>query len=61
MKEGNGKSTLKTVAGRSLTVSIKGKKVTVTDEKGGMVYLTIKDVNQSNGVIHVIDHVLLTK
>ena len=36
-----------------------GSKLAIKDEKGGIAYITIKDVNQSNGVIHVIDHVLL--
>jgi len=39
---------------------MKGKKVIVVDEKGGKVYVTLKDVHQSNGVFHV-DHVLLPK
>ncbi|MEO6549645.1 MAG: fasciclin domain-containing protein [Ferruginibacter sp.] len=59
IKAGNGKATVKTVAGEDLTLSMKGKKVAITDEKGGIAYVTIADVNQSNGVIHVIDHVLL--
>lgn len=61
IKEGNGTATLTTVAGGKLTASMKGKKVIIKDEKGGMAYVTIADVNQSNGVIHVIDHVLLPK
>ena len=40
---------------------MKGKKIAIKDENGGVAYVTIKDVNQSNGVIHVIDHVLLPK
>ena len=59
IKEGNGKATVKTVAGSDLTLSMKGSKVAITDKKGGVSYVTIKNVNQSNGVIHVIDHVLL--
>ena len=59
IKAGNGKATLKTVSGGTLTAMIKGGKVALKDEKGGVAYVTIKDVNQSNGVIHVIDHVLL--
>ncbi len=59
IKAGNGTATLKTVAGGTLSVMMKGKKIAVQDEKGGVAYVTIKDVNQSNGVIHVIDHVLL--
>lgn len=59
IKAGNGKATLKTVAGGSLTATQKGKKIMLTDEKGGMSTVTIPDVNQSNGVIHVIDTVLM--
>jgi uncharacterized surface protein with fasciclin (FAS1) repeats len=40
---------------------MKGSMVAIMDESGGTAYVTIKDVNQSNGVIHVIDHVLLPK
>jgi len=61
IKAGNGNATVKTVAGGNLIVSMEGKKIAIQDEKGGMAYVTIKDVNQSNGVIHVIDHVLLPK
>lgn len=61
IKDGNGVATLTTVAGGKLTASLKGKKVAIKDEKGGVAYVTIADVNQSNGVIHVIDHVLLPK
>ncbi|MFD2569923.1 fasciclin domain-containing protein [Spirosoma soli] len=59
IKEGNGKATLKTVAGGELTATLKGKNVVITDAKGGTATVTIPDVNQSNGVIHVIDSVLL--
>jgi uncharacterized surface protein with fasciclin (FAS1) repeats len=58
---GKGKAVVKTVAGGNLTLSLKGKMVAIMDENGGTAYVTIKDVNQSNGVIHVIDHVLLPK
>jgi uncharacterized surface protein with fasciclin (FAS1) repeats len=61
IKAGNGLATLKTVAGGMLTLSMEGKKLAIKDEKGGTAYVTIKDVNQSNGVIHVVDHVLLPK
>ncbi len=61
IKAGNGSAMIKTVAGGMLTVSMEGKKLAIKDEKGGTAYVTIKDVNQSNGVIHVIDHVLLPK
>jgi uncharacterized surface protein with fasciclin (FAS1) repeats len=58
---GNGKATMKTVSGGTLTAWKKGKKLYITDEKGGMSEVTIADVNQSNGVIHVVDAVLLPK
>lgn len=61
IKVGNGMAELKTVAGKSLWIMMEGKKIAIKDENGGMAYVTIKDVNQSNGVIHVIDHVLLPK
>lgn len=61
IKEGKGTTTLKTVAGGTLTAMMKGDKIVIKDEKGGVAVITIKDVNQSNGVIHVIDHVLLPK
>jgi uncharacterized surface protein with fasciclin (FAS1) repeats len=59
--DGGGKAMLKTVAGGSLTAMMKGKKVELMDEKGGTSTVTIADVNQSNGVIHVIDTVLMPK
>ena len=61
IKAGNGKATLKTVQGGILTASLRGKNVILTDEKGGMAKVTIANVNQSNGVIHVIDTVLMPK
>lgn len=59
IKEGNGTATLKTVAGGTLSAMMKGNKIVLKDAKGGMSMVTIKDVNQSNGVIHVVDHVLM--
>jgi len=50
-----------TVGGCKLKLSVKDNMVTITDETGGMAMVTIADVKQSNGVIHVIDHVLLPK
>ena len=58
---GKGKAMLKTVAGGNLTATAKGGKVMVMDEKGGSATVTIADVMQSNGVIHVVDKVLLPK
>jgi uncharacterized surface protein with fasciclin (FAS1) repeats len=59
IKDGGGKATLTTVAGGTLTATQKGKNVVLTDAKGGTSTVTIADVNQSNGVIHVIDTVLM--
>ena len=61
IKAGGGKATLTTVAGAPLTLSLKGKKVQIMDTSGGKSYVTIADVNQSNGVIHVVDAVLVPK
>src|SRR5262245_22239645 len=59
IKAGNGSAMLKTVSGGTLTVWMKGKNLTLKDEKGMMSTITIPNVFQSNGVIHVVDSVLL--
>jgi uncharacterized surface protein with fasciclin (FAS1) repeats len=59
VKAGNGKAELKTVQGDELTVMALGKKLYLVDEKGGKSWITIADVNQSNGVIHVVNTVLM--
>ena len=59
IKAGNGSATLKTAQGETLTASLKGGSVIIKDQKGDVAIVTIADVNQSNGVIHVIDTVLL--
>ncbi|SHG38915.1 Uncaracterized surface protein containing fasciclin (FAS1) repeats [Flavobacterium micromati] len=61
IKMGKGKATLKTVSGGTLTASMKGKVLLITDENGNSSNVTIANVNQSNGVIHVIDAVVLPK
>jgi uncharacterized surface protein with fasciclin (FAS1) repeats len=61
VKDGGGMHKVKTVGGCELTLKVDGEKVTVTDEAGGVANVTIADVAQSNGVIHVIDKVLLPK
>lgn len=61
IKVGNGTAELKTVAGGNLWIIKKGNKLILKDENGGIANITIKDVYQSNGVIHVIDHVVLPK
>ena len=57
--QGHGKAMLKSVEGAELTVMAAAKGFTVTDSKGGVAHVTIADVMQSNGVIHVVDKVLL--
>ena len=59
--DGKGTAMLKTVAGGTLTAKAADGKVMVMDEKGGSATVTIADVYQSNGVIHVVDKVLLPK
>ena len=61
IKMGKGKATLMTVSGGTLTAWMKGKDLYITDENGNSAKVTIADVNQSNGVIHVIDAVVLPK
>ena len=59
IKTGGGKAEFKTVAGGTLRAMMDGKNLVLTDEKGGRSTVTIADVRQSNGVIHVIDTVVL--
>lgn len=61
IKAGGGKATLTTVNGATLTASLDGDKVVITDANGGKAHVTIADVYQSNGVIHVTDAVSLPK
>ena len=61
IKEGKGKAELTTVAGGKLWVMKKDGKIWLKDEKGGMATVTIGDVYQKNGVIHVVDSVVLPK
>lgn len=61
IKAGDGTAELATVAGGKLWIMKKGGKYMLKDENGGMATITIKNVYQSNGVIHVIDHVVLPK
>ena len=58
-KANGGKAMLKTVEGADLTVAIKDGKLWIVDAKGDTAQITIQNVNQSNGVIHVVDTVLL--
>jgi uncharacterized surface protein with fasciclin (FAS1) repeats len=59
IQKGGGKAKLKTVAGEELTIAGSGKDLTVTDDKGNTAKITIADVYQSNGVIFVVDKVLM--
>ncbi len=59
IKAGNGKAEFKTVQGGKLWAMMDGKNVVLKDEKGNTSKITIMDVNQSNGVIHVIDTVVM--
>jgi uncharacterized surface protein with fasciclin (FAS1) repeats len=59
IKMGGGRASLTTVAGEKLSARVVGKNVVITDGKGGQSTVTTVDVMQSNGVVHVIDSVLL--
>ncbi|MBK8293131.1 MAG: fasciclin domain-containing protein [Flammeovirgaceae bacterium] len=61
IKAGNGKAVLTTVSGGKLTGSIEGDKVKLTDESGNSAYVVVADLKGSNGVVHVIDSVVLPK
>lgn len=61
IKAGNGKAVVTTVSGGKLTASIEKGKVKLTDENGGSAFVTATDLKGSNGVIHVIDGVVLPK
>lgn len=59
IQAGGGKATLSTVQGGTLTASASGGNVILTDAKGGQATVTTADVRQSNGVVHVVDAVLM--
>jgi len=61
IKEGNGSAQLTTVQGGMIWAMMKNDKIILKDEKGNMATVTIPNVYQSNGVIFVIDHVLMPK
>jgi uncharacterized surface protein with fasciclin (FAS1) repeats len=61
IKAGGGKAEFTTVAGGKLWASMEGNAIKIWDEKGGSATVTTKDVYQSNGVIHVVDNVLMPK
>jgi uncharacterized surface protein with fasciclin (FAS1) repeats len=59
IREGHGQATLKKVSGGTLIAMLKGGSIALKDEKGGVSTVTIPNVFQSNGVIHVVDSVVL--
>lgn len=59
IKKGGGKAVLKTVEGEPLTATLHHGKVMLTDAKGGMATVTKANIRESNGVIHVINAVLM--
>jgi len=61
IKKGGGEAMYKTVEGDELTLRQNGRRLEIIDAKGGKSFVTIADVNQSNGVIHVVDTVLMPK
>jgi uncharacterized surface protein with fasciclin (FAS1) repeats len=61
IKKGNGKAVLTTVSGGKLTASLDMGKVKLTDESGKSAYVTVADLKGTNGVVHVIDGVVLPK
>lgn len=61
IRAGKGKAVLTTVNGGTLTAAMMGKRLMLTDAKGGMSHVTIGNVMQKNGVIHVVDTVLMPK
>ena len=61
VKKGGGEATYKTVEGEELTVRQNGRRLEIIDTKGNKAFVTIADVIQKNGVIHVVDTVLLPK
>jgi uncharacterized surface protein with fasciclin (FAS1) repeats len=61
VKKGNGKAVVTTVNGGKLTITLDGEKVKLTDENGNASYVTAADLKGSNGVVHVVDTVVLPK
>jgi uncharacterized surface protein with fasciclin (FAS1) repeats len=61
IQAGGGRATLNTAAGGTLTASMSGSNVVIRDAGGNAATVTIANVMQSNGVIHVVDRVLLPR
>lgn len=59
VKDGGGSASIKTVSGGTLVAKMDGDRLVLTDEKGNQSTVIIKNVNQSNGIIHVVDTVLI--
>ena len=60
IKDNNGTATLTTLSGHKLMITRQGDSILIKDENGGTAVVTTANVYQSNGIIHVIDHVLIT-
>ncbi|HKK39220.1 MAG TPA: fasciclin domain-containing protein, partial [Cryomorphaceae bacterium] len=61
VKEGKDKAVLTTVQGEQITVMLEGKNVVIVDAEGNKATVTATDLSGSNGVVHVIDTVLMPK
>ncbi len=61
IRQGSGEAAIETVEGSRIKARLSGKTITLTDENGGVAAVTLADLKRSNGVIHVIDTVLLPK
>lgn len=59
--DGHGKAVVKTIQGGSLTATLEGKNVILTDDKGGKATVVATDLKAGNGIVHVINHVLMHK
>lgn len=59
IKAGKGKASLTTVQGQPLEATMQGKQLVLTDAKGGKSVVSMADIGQSNGIVHVIDTVLM--
>jgi uncharacterized surface protein with fasciclin (FAS1) repeats len=61
IRKGGGRAQFKTISGDTLTATMQGNDLVLRDEKGGTSRVTVGNVYQSNGVIHVVDSVLLPR
>lgn len=61
IKKNDGKATLTTVSGSPITLTLEDERLRLTDENGGKAIITLTDINQKNGTLYLIDHVLMPK